>query len=138
MGLLKEFKDFAMRGNVIDLAVGVVLGAGFGKIVSSLVDKIIMPTVGFLTGGVDVASLSYTPPVPEGLEIKPPTLAYGAFLQAIIDFLIIAVAIFVFIKMINTIKKRLEREKEAAAPPAPTEEVLLLREIRDALAQKGR
>jgi large conductance mechanosensitive channel len=138
MGLLKEFREFAMRGNVIDLAVGVVVGAAFGKIVSALVEKIIMPLVGFLTGGIDVAGLSYTPPVPEGVSTKPPTLGYGAFLQAIIDFLIIAAAIFMFVKLINTAKAKLERSKAEAPPPEPTEEVLLLREIRDALAQKPR
>jgi len=132
MGLIQEFKDFAMRGNVIDLAVGVVIGGAFGKIVDSLVKNLVMPIVGFLTKGIDVAKLNYTPPVPEGIKIEPPTLAYGAFLQSIIDFLIIAAAIFFVVKAINTAKARFEKSKEETPAETP-EDVLLLREIRDSL-----
>ncbi|MBM3964655.1 MAG: large-conductance mechanosensitive channel protein MscL [Planctomycetes bacterium] len=132
MGLIQEFKDFAMRGNVIDLAVGVVIGGAFGKIVDSLVKNLVMPIVGFLTKGIDVAKLNYTPPVPEGIKIEPPTLAYGAFLQSVIDFLIIAAAIFFVVKAINAAKARFEKTKDEA-PAATPEDILLLREIRDSL-----
>jgi large conductance mechanosensitive channel len=130
MGMLKEFKDFAMRGNVVDLAVGVVIGASFGKIVGALVEKIVMPIVGYFQGGIDFKDYVVTLPVPELAEgMKAPTLGVGAFAQTIIDFLIVAFAIFLAVKLINSLKKA-----EAAAPPAaPPEDVLLLREIRDAL-----
>lgn len=138
MSMLQEFKAFAMRGNVVDMAVGVVIGAAFGKIVTALVDKIIMPLTGLL-GGVNVADKKVTIPVPQALidaataagavAPKPAEIGYGAFLQTIIDFLIVAFAIFLAIKLMNRF-----RQKEAAAPPpAPPEDVLLLREIRDAL-----
>jgi len=136
MGLLKEFKDFAMRGNVIDLAVGVVIGGAFGKIVDSLVKNLIMPVVGFLTKGIDIAKLNYTPPVPEGVKAEPPTLAYGAFLQSIIDFLIIAAAIFLMGKLLNTAKAKFEKAQAEAPPAPPSEDILLLREIRDSLANR--
>lgn len=136
MGLLQEFKDFAMRGNVIDLAVGVVIGGAFGKIVDSLVKNLIMPVVGFLTKGIDIAKLNYTPPVPEGVKVEPPTLAYGAFLQSIIDFLIIAAAIFLMVKLLNTAKAKFEKAQAEAPPAPPSEDVLLLREIRDSLANR--
>jgi large conductance mechanosensitive channel len=139
MGLIKEFREFAMRGNVVDLAVGVVIGAAFGKIVSSLVEKIVMPLVGMLTGGVDLSTYDIVlrPRVVETVngaivEISPAvTLGIGSFLTTIIDFVIIAFAIFLVIKGMNT----LSRKKEAAPTP-PSEEVLLLRDIRDQL--KGR
>lgn len=136
MGLLQEFKEFAMRGNVIDLAVGVVIGGAFGKIVDSLVKNLIMPVVGFLTKGIDIAKLNYTPPVPEGVKVDPPTLAYGAFLQSIIDFLIIAAAIFLMVKLLNTAKAKFDKAKADAPPAAPSEDILLLREIRDSLANR--
>ena len=94
MGLLREFKDFAMRGNVLDLAVGVVIGGAFGKIVDSLVKNLILPIVGFLTKGIDLAKLNYTPRIPKGVKTDPPIIAYGAFLQSVVDFVIIA-ALFV-------------------------------------------
>jgi len=136
MGLLKEFKDFAMRGNVIDLAVGVVIGGAFGKIVDSLVKNLIMPVVGFLTKGIDIAKLNYTPPIPDGVKVEPPILAYGAFLQSIIDFLIIAAAIFLMVKLLNTAKAKFEKAKADAPPAPPSEDILLLREIRDSLAKR--
>lgn len=144
MGLVKEFKDFAMRGNVVDLAVGVVIGGAFGKIVASLVNDIIMPVIGKLTGGVNFADkfLSLDGNQYESLKVAKEkgaaVLGYGAFIQSVVDFMIVAAAIFVVIKLMNTAKKRFERN-EAAQPaaPAPTpEDVLLLREIRDSLRQR--
>lgn len=136
MSFIKEFKEFAMRGNVIDLAVGVVIGGAFGKIVSALVEKIIVPLTGFLTQGKSVADLSYTVPLPEALTkegIKPATIGYGAFLQATIDFIIVAFAIFLVVKLLNSMKKKQEAAPET--PAGPSEEVLLLREIRDSMVK---
>ncbi|MET4617852.1 large-conductance mechanosensitive channel protein MscL [Stenotrophomonas sp. HMWF003] len=132
MGMFTEFKEFAMRGNVIDLAVGVVIGAAFGKIVTALVDKIIMPPLGWLIGRVDFSQLAWTLAparlAPDGKEIPAVVIGYGDFLNTLVQFLIVAFAIFLVVKVIN----RLARKKEAA-PAAPAEEVLLLREIRDNL-----
>ncbi|MEM9415864.1 MAG: large-conductance mechanosensitive channel protein MscL [Planctomycetota bacterium] len=141
MGMIAEFKEFAMRGNVMDMAVGIIIGGAFGKIVSSLVGDVIMPVVGSLTGGIDFSEASYTlsegVPASEGVEaVEPVVLGYGAFIQSVIDFLIIAIAIFVMIKIINTAQKRFEQEKEAA-PAKPSAEVELLTEIRDALKSNG-
>lgn len=122
---IDEFKSFAMKGNVMDLAVAVVIGAAFGKIVSSLVDNIITPLVGLLMGGVNVSSLSYS--------VGGAVVAYGAFLQAVIDFIIIALAIFVVIKLINRAENLLDGEEASDTPKEPSEEVKLLREIRDSL-----
>lgn len=132
MGMLKEFKEFAMRGSVVDLAVGVVIGAAFGKITTTFVSAIITPILGYLTGGIDVKDWAYTLPVPalaEGME--PPVLAYGELLQVLIDFLIIAFAIFLAIKAINSLTKT-QNEPEATPVQVP-EEIQLLREIRDSL-----
>ena len=136
MGMISEFKEFAMKGNVVDLAVGVIIGAAFGKIVSSLVDGVIMPIVGNLIGGVNFGELAYVlQEAVIGADGKETAAAvaikYGAFLQTVIDFMIIAFVLFMVIKVINRLKKA-----EAAAPPAPAEtpeDVLLLREIRDAI-----
>ena len=133
MGFFSEFKKFAMRGNVVDMAVGIVIGAAFGKIVSSLVDKIIMPITGFLTGGVNLADRAATlsvPGLPEGM--KPPVIGWGAVVQSTVDFIIVAFAIFLVIKLMNSL-----RREEAAAPAMPPEEIVLLREIRDALKSGG-
>ena len=134
MGMMSEFKEFAMRGNVIDLAVGVVIGAAFGKIVTALVDKVIMPPIGLLIGGVDFSRLSIVLKEATvdaaGKEVPAVVLAYGEFFNALIQFIIIAFAIFLLVKAINRIHKKPE-----AAPAEPTEEVLLLREIRDSLKQ---
>ncbi len=135
MGMISEFKEFAMRGNVIDLAVGVVIGGAFGKIVSSLVDNLIMPFVGLLTGGVDFSTwavvLREASVDAAGVEVPALTLGVGEFINAILQFIIVAFAIFLVIKAINRIHRKPE---EAPAEPAePTEEVLLLREIRDSL-----
>lgn len=132
MGMLKEFKEFAMKGSVVDLAVGVVIGAAFGKITKTFVSAIITPVIGYLTGGIDVKDWKYELPAPNlGEGMTTPTLAYGELLQVIIDFLIIAFAIFMAIKAMNAMKRK---EEEAPAEPEKTpENIELLREIRDAL-----
>jgi large conductance mechanosensitive channel len=139
MGMLKEFKDFAMRGNVVDLAVGVVIGAAFGKIVTSLVSDVIMPVIGVITGGVNFSDRVIPikeAVVEDGKEIaKAVDLRYGAFIDSIIQFLIVAFAIFVVVKAINTARARFEKKQDAPAA-APPEDILLLREIRDALAKR--
>ena len=138
MGMITEFKEFAMRGNVIDLAVGVVIGTAFGKIVASLVNDLIMPVVGNLVGGVNFDELAYElqPASVDaaGAEVAAVLVKYGAFIQTIVDFTIIAFAIFVAVKVIN----RLQRKKEEAppAPAEPSDEVKLLTEIRDALKSR--
>jgi large conductance mechanosensitive channel len=125
--MIKEFKDFAMRGNVVDLAVGIIIGAAFGKIVSSLVNDILMPPIGLLIGGVDFSSLAIT--IKEAVAGSPAVvLRYGIFINAIIDFVIVAFAIFLLIRAINSFKK-----KEEAAPAAPPRQEVLLSEIRDLL-----
>lgn len=133
MKILQEFKTFAMRGNVVDLAVGVVIGTAFGKIVSSLVSDIIMPIVGVLTGGVDFSDLKLV--IKEGAkEAENVTVNYGMFIQNVVDFLIIAFSIFVVVKLINKLKKA-EKEEEKQAL-APAEDIVLLTEIRDLLKNK--
>ena len=135
MGMMSEFREFAMRGNVIDLAVGVVIGGAFGKIVTALVDKVIMPPIGLLVGGVDFSRLAITLKAASvdaaGKEIPPVVLAYGEFINAVIQFVIVAFAIFMVVKAINRLHKK--PEEAPAAPAAPPEDILLLREIRDAL-----
>ncbi len=128
MSLLTEFKQFAMRGNVIDLAVGVVIGGAFGKIVSSLVDSIIMPIIGGITSGVDLSELTAN----VGSQETPVLIKYGAFIQATVDFLIIAFAIFMALKVIN----RLQAPPAPAEPPPPPKEQVLLEEIRDLLKKQ--
>lgn len=135
MSLISEFKAFAMRGNVIDLAVGVVIGGAFGKIVTALVDKLIMPVVGFLCQGINIADMAYTPPIPEGSGLKPPVLGYGAFLQEVVNFIIVAFAIFMMVKVMNSMQKK--AAEAPAAPAAPPEDILLLREIRDAMQKSS-
>jgi large conductance mechanosensitive channel len=139
MGFFKEFKDFAMRGNVMDMAVGVIIGGAFGKIVSSLVNDIIMPPIGWLIGGINFTELSVKLPVnPLTPEQDPVTINYGAFLQTTLDFLIVAFCIFLLIKGINKLsdlKKKEEEEAAPAAPAGPTQEELLT-EIRDLLKNK--
>jgi large conductance mechanosensitive channel len=131
--MMSEFKDFAMRGNVIDMAVGIVIGGAFGKIVSSFVADVLMPPIGILLGNVDFSDLGVTlqAATDEGAAVM---LRYGAFLQTVIDFLIIAFAIFLVVKAMNTMKKK--EEAAPAAPPAPSKEETLLTEIRDALQAK--
>ena len=132
MGMITEFREFAMRGNVIDLAVGVVIGAAFGNIVTALVDKVIMPPLGLLIGGVDFSKLGIVLKQASldaaGKEVPAVVLAYGEFINALVQFVIVAFAIFLVVKAINRIHKKPED------PPAATpEDVLLLREIRDSL-----
>ncbi len=131
MGLISEFKAFAMRGNVIDMAVGIVIGAAFGKIVSAFVDAIVMPSLGWMIGGADFSSLGITLGASAATG-EPVTIGYGKFIQALVDFLIIAAAIFMALKAINRMKKT----APAAAPLAPLAEVVLLGEIRDLLRQR--
>jgi len=133
MSLFKEFRDFAMRGNVVDLAVGVIIGAAFGKIVSSLVANIIMPPLGLLIGGVDFKSFSWVlkPAVGNAPAV---IMEYGVFLQTVFDFIIVAFAIFMAIKLMNKLYKKKEVEKPA---PKPSNEELLLTEIRDLLKQQN-
>lgn len=131
MSFVSEFKEFAMRGNVVDLAVGVVIGGAFGKIVSSLVDSIIMPVVGVLTGGVNFSTLAVA--IATGPKGEPVLLKYGAFIQALVDFLIIAFVIFVAVKAINSLKKPAAVEAAAAEPPR---QEVLLEEIRNLLAKR--
>lgn len=133
MSVVSEFKAFAMRGNVVDMAVGVVLGVAFGKIVSSVVNDVIMPPIGLALGGVDFTALKIVLKQAVG-EVPAVTLNYGMFIQTIVDFLIIAFAIFVVVKAMNATKKK--EEPAPAAPPAPTKEEVLLTEIRDALRAK--
>ncbi len=128
MSLMKEFKEFAMKGNMIDLAVGIIIGAAFGRIISSLVADVIMPPLGLLVGGIDFSNLAAL--LKEGPTADQSVwLRYGKFIQTIIDFLIVAAAIFLMIKGLN----RLKGPKEEAPPPAPPEEVVLLTQIRDLL-----
>ncbi|MBX7165002.1 MAG: large-conductance mechanosensitive channel protein MscL [Pirellulales bacterium] len=128
MGMLQEFKEFAMKGNVLDMAVGIIIGAAFGKIVSSLVNDVIMPPIGYLLGKVDFSALSAKLPV-EGADAKPVEIKYGLFMNNVLDFLIVAFVIFLVVKQINRLKK------PAAAPAEPPQEKLL-REIRDLLARR--
>lgn len=124
-GFLNEFKSFAIKGNVIDLAVGVVIGGAFGKIVSSLANNIIMPLAGVAAGGVNFADLSF--------EVGSAVIGYGIFIQSIIDFTIVAIGIFIAIKILRSLQRKEEQKPEAEKVVEPTEEVKLLREIRDAL-----
>jgi large conductance mechanosensitive channel len=134
MGMLKEFKDFAMRGNVVDLAVAVVIGGAFGKIVTSFVNDVIMPPIGLLLGGVDFSDLKILLKNATE-EAEAVTLNYGAFVNTLIDFIIVAFAIFMVIKAINATKKK-QPAPPPPAPPAPSREETLLTEIRDLLAKK--
>jgi large conductance mechanosensitive channel len=130
MGMTSEFKDFAMRGNVVDMAVGIVIGGAFGKIVSSFVSDVLMPPIGIMMGGVDFADLSIVLQAAQG-EVAAVTLNYGSFIQTVVDFIIIAFAIFMVVKAMNNMKKK--EEEAPAAPPKPSAEVELLTEIRDSL-----
>ncbi|SES23884.1 large-conductance mechanosensitive channel protein MscL [Halopseudomonas bauzanensis] len=134
MSLIQEFKSFAMRGNVIDMAVGIIIGAAFGKVVSSFVDNIVMPPLGLAIGGVDFSDLAVVLREAQG-DLAAVTLGYGAFIQSIVDFLIIAAAIFVAIKVMNNLKRK--EEEAPAAPPAPSKEEVLLADIRDLLKQQA-
>jgi large conductance mechanosensitive channel len=130
MSFVKEFREFAVKGNVVDMAVGIIIGAAFGKIVSSLVSDLVTPPLGYLIGGVDFTKLAYTlPSMLEGAE--PVTLRYGVFLQTVFDFMIVAFAIFLLVKLVNRL-----RRKEEAQPAAPPRQEVLLEEIRDLLKNR--
>lgn len=130
MSMIKEFKEFAMRGNVVDMAVGIIIGGAFGKIISSFVADVLMPPIGLMLGGMDFSKLALT--LKEGSEgVEPVLLKYGVFINTTIDFLIIAFAIFMVIKAMNSMKKK--KEEAPAAPPEPPADVKLLTEIRDLL-----
>lgn len=130
MSMMSEFKQFAMRGNVIDMAVGIVIGGAFGKIVSSFVNDVLMPPIGMLMGGVDFSDLAVVLKEASG-DVAAVTLNYGSFIQTVVDFLIIAFAIFMVIKAMNNMKKK--EEAAPAEPAKPSAEEVLLTEIRDAL-----
>ncbi len=133
MGIIKEFKEFAIKGNVVDMAVGIIIGAAFGKIVSSLVGDVIMPPIGVLLGGVDFSNLAITLKEAVG-ETPAVVIGYGTFIQTLIDFIIIAFAIFMMVKAINSLKKK--EEEAPKAPPQPSKEEELLAEIRDLLKEQ--
>lgn len=133
MGFFKEFKEFAMRGNVVDLAVGVVIGGAFGKIVTSFVSDVIMPPIGMLLGGVDFSDLKIVLHQAAG-DVPAVTLNYGSFINTVVDFFIVAFAIFLVVKVMNSLKRK--EETAPAPPPAPSKEEELLTEIRDLLAKK--
>jgi large conductance mechanosensitive channel len=125
MSIVKEFREFAVKGNVVDLAVGVIIGAAFGKIVSSLVEDVVMPLIGTLLGGLDFSGLA--------IKVGSATLKYGKFLQSCLDFLIVAWAVFLMVKAINRLKRKFEQPAAPDAPKAPPRQEVLLEEIRDLL-----
>ncbi|MBN1879104.1 large-conductance mechanosensitive channel protein MscL [bacterium] len=137
MKIMKEFKEFAVKGNVVDMAVGIIIGAAFGKIVASFVADVIMPPIGMLLGGVNFTELAWVLKAASG-EAPAVTLAYGKFIQTIVDFTIVAFAVFMMIKGINSLKRKNEAAPPApAAPPPPTKDQELLSEIRDLLRNKS-
>lgn len=138
MGKLTEFKKFALRGNVIDMAVGIIIGAAFGGVVNSLVTDVIMPPIGYLTSGVDFEDLRWEikeQRVVDGEDVPPVYMEFGRFINTVIKFLIVAMAVFLLVKAVNKARDALDRDEEeaAAAPKPPPEDIQLLREIRDAL-----
>jgi large conductance mechanosensitive channel len=139
MGMIKEFKEFAFKGNMIDMAVGIIIGGAFGGLVKSLVDKIMMPPLGLLIGGLDFTEYKLRlkdAVVQDGKIIQPAVeLGYGDFISVFINFLIVALAVFILVKAINTARRRLEAQEPAPAPAGPTQEQLLA-EIRDILKTK--
>lgn len=140
MGIIKEFKEFAVRGNVLDMAIGVVIGGAFGKIVSAIVSDIIMPPIGVLVSGMNFFDLKWIIKKAgvdaAGVEIPEVTINYGSFIQTVFDFVIIAFAIFMLVKAINKLHKKDKKLPEPAADPAPTKEEILLTEIRDLLKKQ--
>ncbi len=133
MGMMQEFKEFAVKGNVVDMAVGIIIGAAFGKIVSSFVADVVMPPIGVMVGGVDFSNLAVT--LQEAVGDTPAVmLKYGTFIQSIVDFVIVALAIFIAVKVVNNLKK--EEEAKPEPPPEPSKEELLLTEIRDLLKER--
>ncbi len=144
MSFVREFREFAVKGNVMDLAIGVIIGAAFGKIVDSLVKDVLMPVIGLLTGGVDFKGLFFT--VGHGQfasaelaeKAGAAVVRYGVFLQSVVDFLIIALSVFLVIRQVNRLRTPAPAAAEPAAPPPTPEDILLLREIRDQLRQTGK
>src|SRR4051812_46281289 len=138
MSVVKEFREFISRGNVIDLAVGVIIGAAFNKIVGSLVDQVIMPPIGLLMGGLDFSKLEWVlkPENPATVAVEKVAVQYGAFINTLIQFLIVAFVVFLLVKLVNRIR-RADAQAPSEAPPAPTPQEALLTEIRDLLAKKA-
>lgn len=138
MRILQEFKDFAMKGNVVDLAVGVIIGGAFGKVVSSVVEDVIMPPIGVLLGGVNFSDLAITikeaTKTAAGVDVPAVVISYGKFIQTVVDFTIVAAVIFLIIKLMNSMKKK--AEEAPVKPPVPTNEEVLLAEIRDLLKKQ--
>lgn len=132
MSIVKEFREFAVKGNVVDMAVGIIIGAAFGKIVSSLVSDVVTPPLGYAIGGVDFTKLAYTLPAMLAGQ-DPVTIRYGVFLQTVFDFVIVAFAIFLLVKLINQVRRK---EAAPAPPPAPPRQEVLLEEIRDLLKRQ--
>lgn len=142
MGIIKEFRDFAMRGNVVDMAVGIVIGGAFGTIVRSMVDDILMPPIGMALGEVDFSELKLylqrAGTTEDGTAIAEVAIRYGSFINAAISFIIVAFALFIVIKAMNTARTRFEKKEDEAKPVAATpEDVMVLREIRDLLQKQG-
>jgi large conductance mechanosensitive channel len=139
MGLISEFKEFAARGNVVDLAVGVIIGAAFGKIVTSLVEQVVMPPIGLALGGIDFSNLKLVlaPENPATEAVEEVAIQYGAFINTVIQFLIVAFVVFLMVKAINKLR-RAEEAKPDPAPPGPTPTEVLLAEIRDELKTRPR
>lgn len=142
MALLREFKEFALKGNVMDMAVGVIIGSAFGKIVTSLVNDVLMPPIGVLVGNVDFSDLKLdisrlSEPIAAGAAHEPVYLCYGAFLQQCIDFIIIAFCVFLMVKLMNRMTRKKAAPAPTPAPPAPSREEQLLTEIRDLLKQRN-
>ena len=142
MALLREFKEFALKGNVMDMAVGVIIGSAFGKIVTSLVNDVLMPPIGVLVGNVDFSDLKLdisrlSDPIATGAAHEPVYLCYGAFLQQCIDFIIIAFCVFLMVKLMNRMTRKKAAPAPTPAPPAPSREEQLLTEIRDLLKQRN-
>ena len=136
MGVVKELKDFMMRGNVVDMAVGIIIGGAFGKIVSSLVSDVVMPPIGVILGGVNFSDLKII--IKEAADgVAAVSINYGTFIQTVIDFVVIATVIFFAIKGMNSLRSKKEEVVPAEAPPAPSKEELLLTEIRDLLKEKN-
>lgn len=143
MNIIKEFKEFAVKGNVIDLAVGIIIGAAFGKIISSIVSDVIMPPIGMMINGVDFKDLSYIIKEavvgPDKITIITPAviISYGKFIQTVVDFTIVAFAVFILVRMLNSLKRKQEAAVVPPAPPAPSNQEILLTEIRDLLKNKN-
>ena len=135
MSLISEFKEFAVKGNVVDMAVGIIVGAAFGKIVSSFVNDIVMPPLGLALGGVNFHDLAIVMKEAEG-EVAAVSIKYGAFIQTLVDFVIVAFAIFMAVKAVNTLKRTRAEDEAPPPPPAISDEVRLLGEIRDLLARR--